>query len=284
MGALLGLSFGAGLVLIGWWYIEPSVRPTRLPQSGWLRARLDEAGLYGLRPATFLAASGAAALAATAVVTLISGVWIIGIVFGLLGCLLPMTYVRSRARARAREHAELWPDAVDNLASAVRAGMSLTEALQQLSERGPEGLREPFAAFSRDFQSTGQFDAALDRLKARLAEPIGDRVVEAIRIARDVGGGDLGRMLRTQASYLRQDLRTRGELESRQAWTVNGARLATAAPWAVLLFMSWQRDVVSRFATGTGAIIVVSGALICVIAYRLMIRLGRLPAERRILA
>src|SRR5699024_2480396 len=179
MGALLGLSFGAGLVLIGWWYIEPSARRSRLPQSSWLRVRLDEAGFYGLRPATFLAASGTAAVAATAVVTLISGVWVIGIVFGLLGGLLPMTYVRSRARAR--EHAELWPDAVDNLASAVRAGMSLTEALQQLSERGPEGLREPFAAFSRDFQSTGQFDAALDRLKARLAEPIGDRVVEAIR-------------------------------------------------------------------------------------------------------
>lgn len=284
MGALLGLSFGAGLVLIGWWYIEPPPSRSRPPHRSWLRARLDEAGLARTRPAIFLGVSAAAAIAVTAIVTLISGVWVVGIVFGLLGCTLPMTYLRSRARQRAREHAELWPDAVDNLASAVRAGMSLTEALHQLSERGPEGLREPFAAFSRDFQSTGQFDAALDRLKTRLAEPIGDRVVEAIRIARDVGGGDLGRMLRTQASYLRQDLRTRGELESRQAWTVNGARLATAAPWAVLFFMSWQRDVVSRFASGTGAVIVVGGALVCVIAYRLMIRLGRLPTERRILA
>src|SRR5699024_12265461 len=127
-------------------------------------------------------------------------------VFGALGFFVPITVLHSRARTRAREHAELWPDAVDNLASAVRAGMSLTEALHQLSERGPEGLREPFAAFTRDLQSPGQFDAALDRLKVRLAEPIGDRVVEAIRIARDVGGGDLGRMLRTLASYLRQDL------------------------------------------------------------------------------
>src|SRR5699024_11699613 len=147
-------------VLIGWWYIEPSARRSRLPQSSWLRVRLDEAGFYGLRPATFLAASGTAAVAATAVVTLISGVWVIGIVFGLLGGLLPMTYVRSRARARAREHAELWPDAVDNLASAVRAGMSLAEAFPQLSERGPEGLRAPLAAFSRDFELTGHLDYA----------------------------------------------------------------------------------------------------------------------------
>src|SRR5699024_12537537 len=103
-------------------------------------------------------------------------------------------------------------------------------------------------------------------------------------IARDVGCGALGGTRRTQASRWRRDVRPRGELEPRQAWTVNGARLATAAPWAVLLFLRWQRDVVSRFASGTGAILVVAGALICVIAYRLMIRLGRLPAERRILA
>ena len=32
--------------------------------------------------------------------------------------------------------------------------------------------------------------------KADLADPVGDRVVEALRIAREVGGGDLGRMLR----------------------------------------------------------------------------------------
>ena len=31
---------------------------------------------------------------------------------------------------------ELWPEAVDNLASAVRAGMSLPEGLSALGERG----------------------------------------------------------------------------------------------------------------------------------------------------
>jgi tight adherence protein B len=49
--------------------------------------------------------------------------------------------------------------------------------------------------------------------------------------------------LRALSGYLREDLRTRGELESRQAWTVNAARLAVAAPWVVLLLMSLQRDV-----------------------------------------
>ena len=51
--------------------------------------------------------------------------------------------------------------------------------------------------FAHDYRATGRFGACLDRLKADLADPAGDRVVEALRIAREVGGGDLGRMLRT---------------------------------------------------------------------------------------
>ena len=228
--------------------------------------------------------STASFLLVTVVMAAFSGVLIVAVVFGLLAAMLPIAMLRGRAIRRSREFAMLWPDAVDNLASAVRAGLSLPEALQQLGERGPEGLREPFEAFARDYQSTGRFHESLDRLKVRLADPVGDRVVEALRIARDVGGGDLGRMLRALSGFLRDDARTRGELESRQSWTVNGARLAVAAPWIVLLLMSFQREVVARFSTGTGLVILCAGSVLCVVAYRLMMWLGRFPAERRILA
>ena len=223
-------------------------------------------------------------LLATFVMAAVSGVLVIALVFGVMAGVLPIAILRGRAMRRARDFATLWPDAVDNLASAVRAGLSLPEALQQLGERGPEGLRGPFQEFARDYQSTGRFHDSLDRLKARLADPIGDRVVEALRIARDVGGGDLGRMLRALSGFLRDDARTRGELESRQSWTVNGARMAVAAPWIVLLLMSFQRDVVQKFSTGTGLVILSTGAILCVVAYRLMVWIGRFPAERRILA
>jgi tight adherence protein B len=161
---------------------------------------------------------------------------------------------------------------------------SLPEALTQLGERGPEPLREPFAKFGLDYQASGRFGDSLDVLKTRLADPVGDRVVEALRIARDVGGGDLGRMLRTLSGFLRDDARTRSELESRQAWTVNGARLAVSAPWLVLLFMTLQPDVIRAFSSPAGVVVLVTGALVCLVAYRLMTWLGRLPAEDRILA
>ena len=134
-----------------------------------------------------------------------------------------------------------------------------------------------FDQFALDYQVTGRFGECLDRLKERLADPVGDRVVEGLRIAREVGGGELGRLLRNLSGYLREDARTRSELESRQAWTVNGARLAVAAPWLVLLLMSFQSEVIHRYASPAGVVVLGVGAVLCVVAYRLMMRIGRLP-------
>ncbi|MGH3366099.1 MAG: type II secretion system F family protein, partial [Nocardioidaceae bacterium] len=154
----------------------------------------------------------------------------------------------------------------------------------QLCERGPEPLREPFRAFASDYLAAGRFADCLDRLKLRLADPVGDRVVEALRVAREVGGGDLGRMLRSLSGFLRADARTRSELEARQSWTVNGARLAVSAPWFVLLTLSFQPEVIRRYSSPGGVVVLVTGAALCVVAYQLMVRIGRLPAERRVMS
>ena len=57
-----------------------------------------------------------------------------------------------------------------------------------------------------------------------------------------------------------------------------------AAPWLVLLMLSFQPDVISRYSSPVGTLILVAGAGICVIAYRLMLRIGRLPVDERILS
>jgi len=284
VGALLGLVFGAGLCLI-WFCLRGELSPRRLrigPSRG--AQLLQRAGIEGVSAAGLAGFCLTTALVSGVVMLAVSQTPPVALVFAVLAAYLPVAVVRGRARRRRREFAELWPEAVDNLASAVRAGLSLPEALSQLGDRGPEPLREPFVKFGLDYQASGRFGDSLDVLKARLADPVGDRVVEALRIARDVGGGDLGRMLRTLSGFLRDEARTRSELEARQAWAVNGARLAVAAPWVVLLLMSFQPDVISRYASTAGAVVLAGGAAACVVAYRLMMWLGRLPEEERVLA
>jgi tight adherence protein B len=284
MGALVGLVAGLGLLLI-WLALtssaERSAHPSRDPR---LRELLDRAGLVGTSVAGFAAVCAATALVVLLAVQVVSRTLPVAFVFAVMAGYLPLAAVQSRARGRQRELAEVWPEAVDNLASAVRAGLSLAEALSQLGRRGPEPLRPAFVAFATDYQVTGRFGECLDRLKVRLSDPVGDRVVEGLRIAREVGGGELGGLLRNLSTYLREDARTRSELESRQAWTVNGARLAVAAPWLVLLMLSFQREVITRYASPSGVVVLVTGAALCLVAYRLMVRIGRLPAERRVLS
>src|SRR4051794_19765552 len=284
MGVLVGLGAGIGLVLI--W--SAFAVPRRVPRvRRWQTRVLDllaRAGLRHVSASAFFVVCGVLGGSVGLVMQVITRTPPVALVFGAMGSYVPIVVVSARARRRQRDFAEVWPEAVDNLASAVRAGLSLPEALAQLSVRGPEPLRPSFDAFALDYQVTGRFGECLDRLKVRLADPVGDRVVEGLRVAREVGGGELGRLLRNLSGYLRDESRTRSELEARQAWTVNGARLAVAAPWLVLLMMSFQPTVIHRYASPGGTIVLLFAAGTCVVAYRLMMRIGRLPRERRILS
>ena len=218
MGALVGLGVGVGLLLVWSAFIVPpqprghraSAPADRRPASA--EAGLGEVSVTGFVVLLRLALGAAAAF----VVQVVSRTPPVALAFG---ADRPPTsrsrWSAGRARRRQREFAEVWPEAVDNLASAVRAGMSLPDALAALGVRGPEPLRPAFDAFALDYQVTGRFGESLDRLKERLADPVGDRVVEGLRIAREVGGGELGRLLRNLSGYLRDDARTRGRSWSR---------------------------------------------------------------------
>ncbi len=284
MGALVGLGVGVGLLLIWAAFALPRQPKVEAPRATRLARLLARAGISDVTPTGVLVLCAVLAALTFTVVQTVSRTMPVAFAFAAMGAYLPIAVLRQRAARRLRDFAEVWPEAVDNLASAVRAGLSLPDAVSALGTSGPEALREPFAQFALDYQVTGRFGECLDRLKDRLADPVGDRVVEGLRVAREVGGGDLGRLLRNLSGFLRDDARTRSELESRQAWTVNGARLAVAAPWIVLLLMSFQTTAIRHYASAGGVLVLGIGAAACVLAYWAMMRIGRLPVERRILS
>lgn len=285
MGAFLGLLFGVGALLV--WRSGPRRAPRRPKTAPSYTERvadmLAQAGIESVTPRQLIGSSVGLAVAAFMLTTAISRALPIAVAFGTFAALGPTTLVRYRRRKRRTELRELWPEAVDNLASAVRAGLSLPEAITQLGVRGPLELRRPFERFGEDYRATGRFSDCLDRLKAALADPTGDRIVESLRLARDVGGTDLGRLLRTLSAFLRDDARTRAELETRQGWAVNGARIAVAAPWLLIGALSLNPSAVRAYNSPAGAAVLAIGGAISAVAYRMMMRIGRLPIEERVL-
>jgi len=283
MGIFIGLLFGLGLFLI---VMSGRPRARASAPARWraeMRERLTQAGMSAVSPEQLLLISFFAGLVAAVAVLIISGTWALAASFFLFAAALPRTVVERRRRSRVGELRELWPDVVDNLASAVRAGLALPEGLASIGVRGPAQLRPAFVRFGEDYRATGSFSDSLDRLAAALADPVADRIIESLRMAREVGGTDLGRLLRTLSAFLREDARTRAELETRQGWTVNAARLALAAPWVVLLLLSTRGSTVQAYDSATGVLVLLAGGALSVLAYVIMRRIGRLPREERVL-
>jgi tight adherence protein B len=261
---------------------RPSARRPRV-RAERTREHLIQAGLPGVTPAQLIVLQILAALLVAVLGLALTQSISVTAVFALFAGAVPRLVVSRLRHKRQADLRELWPEVVDNLTSGVRAGLSLPEALSAIGVRGPEQLREPFKQFGSDYRTTGKFNESLDRLKDALADPVGDRVCESLRVAREVGGTDLGRLLSTLSGFLRDDARTRAELLARQSWSVNAARMAVAAPWLVLILLATQRETLQAYDTPTGTLILAVGAALSLIAYRLMIRIGRLPEDRRVL-
>ena len=290
MGAVIGLIAGLGAMLVLFAVTDrsrsgtPSDEALNSGSRGSLQQLIDQSGIPRATVPSLIGACTAGALLVAVVALLVTAVPMAALIAGGVAAYLPILLLRRRAAARQKALRSAWPDAVDALVSAVRAGMSLPEAVGQLGLRGPEPLRESFRLFEGEYRATGSFIASLDVLQESLSDPVADRVTASLRIAREVGGTDLGTVLRTLSALLREDARTRGEIESRQSWTVSAARLAVAAPWITLALLCSRPEAAQAYASLSGALVLLVAAGMSFTAYRVMLLIGRLPAEPRMAA
>ena len=284
MTIVLGCLLGAGLLLLASPFLWPAgERGSRTGGTGpgRLRLQLDQAGLGVVPGRVFLALSVVVALVVAGLVQASFAVGALTAVAAVVGVALPGLIVSWRARARRRANRTVWPDVVDHLVSALRSGLALPDGVSSLATTGPAPTRSAFARFEREYRATGNFSYCVDELKRSLADPVADRIVETLRMARDVGGSDVTLVLRNLAAWLRQDAAIRSEVEARQSWIVNAARLGVAAPWIILALLASRPEAAVAYNTPTGVGVIVGGLIVSVIAYRVMIALGRLPEERR---
>jgi tight adherence protein B len=278
-----GLLLGIGLLLAASPLLWPGgkTEPARTSATARARETLVQAGLGRVGLGTIAVVSTLLGVAAAALVFALVPVVAVAGAAGILVLCLPGAVVIWRARAQRRATRVVWPDVVDHLVSAVRSGLALPDSVVTLAHSGPPITRAAFADFERDYRMTGGFADSLNRLKDRLADPVADRIIETLRMSREVGGNELTTVLRNLAAYLRQEAAIRSEIEARQSWIVNAARLGVAAPWVVLLLLSTRPEAAQAYNSPAGIVVIVVGLGLSVIAYRLMIGIGRLPEERR---
>ncbi len=212
----------------------------------------------------------------------VTGSLLAGAVGGVAAASVPMAMARRNTRIARRRLREAWPDAIATLISAVRSGVSLPEACMGIADRGPAVLLPAFASFRASYRASGSFQTALERLTDELDDPVADRVGWSWRWLIKSAEPSLCAFCRALGDFVRDDLRTRKEIEARWSWAVTAARVAAAAPWIVLLLMSTRPEAAKAYNSASGSLVIAAGAVTTILGYRLMLRAARLPEERRL--
>ncbi|MBN9159274.1 type II secretion system F family protein [Microbacterium sp.] len=281
MTLLLGALLAAGVVLSASPWLWPAgAGPVRLPRAGVPTRLLREAGFRAdVRVFALVVLSGG--LVSGAVAWLMTGAVAFVLVLSVAGAAAPVVFLRSRRQRLLRMRRGLWPDVCDLLIASIRVGMPLPDAVAALERAAPGPLRPAFAAFARDLHGTGRFDDAAAKLKDALADPVGDRIIETLRMAREVGGTELSTVLRALSGSVRAEAALRAEVEARQSWIRGAAVLGAIAPWVILVLLLLRPEGSRAYATPEGIALILGGAVVSFVAFRIMLRIGRLPEQRR---
>ena len=144
---------------------------------------------------------------------------------------LPRGLYHLMRRARMRRFEEQMPDALMMLAGSLRAGSSMTTAIQQLVSEAQNPLAQEFSLILREQRLGVTLEQSLNNLARRMPSQTTILVVSAMRIANETGGGlaeTLDRTSNTVRSRLQMErkidaLTAQGKL---QAWVVGSLPVA----------------------------------------------------------
>ena len=246
-----------------------------------LRRVLEEAGWGHLQPAPVMALGLAGVAVVSTIVVVVIPIPVLGFIAALTcGLVAYGSLLQTRAR-RFQRLRVAWPGVIDHIRAGIRSGSDVVRSLAALPDTLPPDITEGLRGFRKDIQAGMNADQALSELGRRFADPVGDRIVEVLRMAHQVGGTDLPEVLSSLQHSVREDIAVREDAHARQSWIRSAAVLAVAAPWVVLVVISSRGETLQAYQGVEGTLILVVGAVVSLLAFRIMQKIGSLPPQRR---
>jgi len=125
----------------------------------------------------------------------------------------PYLLLKVLIKRRLKKFERQLPDALIMVAGSLRAGASLSIALDGLIKESPAPLSQEFSLLVRERKLGVEMDTALENMERRIELEDLSMFLSAIRISREVGG-DLAATLESLADTLRRKLTMEGKIES----------------------------------------------------------------------
>ena len=198
-------------------------------------ARLEQAGLR-LRPQDFVLLVAAAALVGGAAGLLVGGP-LLGLVLAALTPLGARVLLNVRTGRRRKAFADQLDDSLQLLASSLRAGQSLLQALDSVSHEAEEPTSSEFARIINEIRVGRPVGQALDEAAARMESEDFVWVTQAIAINREVGG-NLAEVLDGVGHTIRERNQIRRQVQALSAEGKLSALVLMLLPVGVVGFLS----------------------------------------------
>ena len=203
------------------------------------RSQLEHAGL-ALKLHEYVALRVLLALVAFVVVLALGNghaiAFLLGIVAGVVGYMLPAFYVRMRIARQLRKFNNQLADMLTMVANSLRAGFGLLQGLDLAAEQSQPPMSTELHHLLRDTRMGASIETALESMGQRVGSYDMDVIITAILIQRSVGS-NLSEVLEKVAHTIRERARIQGEINTLTAQKKLSGVVIGLMPPAVVLFM-----------------------------------------------
>ncbi len=235
-----------------------------------------------LSPRQFWAGSAASGLCGLVVLWAVAGTWWVALIPAIALSLIPYAYFSRHRAERLASVQKAWPDGLREILAHVNSGATLTAAVESLSTRGPDALRDAFGRFAAQARMFGVVPA-LEIVKEELSDPASDKVIEVLILAHQYGGDSLQAVLRDLIETMTADELTAEQIRTAGFEQKLEGLVVALAPWAILLFLATVPPAYRAFyRTGAGRLVVVIAGLWAAFGWFLMRAIARQRPEVRV--
>lgn len=192
--------------------------------------------------------SAAASLAGSLLVILATGNSqpLLTLAGGVLAAMVPVQYVRHKARQRVRKFEEQFPDCLEFISRSMRAGHAFSVSLEMVHREFSDPLASEFRRTFEE-QNLGQpLDIVLKKMAQRIPSLDAQFFVSAVLLQKRTGG-NLAELLDKLADIIRQRFKLRARIRAISAQGLMSGRILSAIPAAVAILMYFVNRPYARF-------------------------------------
>ncbi|HEX8231773.1 MAG TPA: type II secretion system F family protein [Caulobacteraceae bacterium] len=203
----------------------------------WLSDLIIRSGVV-YRPRKWAAMFGGAGFAVAALLFMFTRNWWLSPLAGLgLAAFVPLTWLKMKAKKRAKQLGQQLPDALEIIVRSLEAGHPVPTAVALVGREMPDPIGSEFGMAADEISFGATLEQAIGNIADRCRHPDIDLVAATIRL-QERSGGNLTGLLKTNAATVRARFKMRLKIQAASSEGRASAMILNAVPFVVMAIVT----------------------------------------------